>query len=219
MTVFLTFGFAFQTYANNYAICVGADFQDGGEYEPNLNTIPSAKKANNYLTSVGYDAITYSNPNLGLLQSKNDDGSPSMSSSILYFNGEGTISNAVCWWKGKAQNNKCGVIVKDYGDSYYQLTSTNFNHVKLAMFMACQTAPMAKYAANNGATASIGFHYNVKAKDMELFSTFLLNRLARGYTLQEAAAYAETQPGYTNGTTIRNNIVYGGSLSIASRSS
>lgn len=215
LTVVLSLGLSFQAFAADYAICIGKDFKDGDKYEASLNTAPAATKASRYFINARYDSYVCPQPTIGLLKSNNDDKTPVMTSDILYFNGEGS-TNSVSWWKGKGKNqtDKCGVIasatVSGEKDIYYKLTNDNFRYVKLAMFMACNTAPMVDYAVGQGAKSALGFHYKVKSADMEKFSQRVTLRLSRGDTLNEALKYATELGGYLNDS-ITNFKVKGGS--------
>lgn len=221
LTVVLSLGLSFQAFAAEYTICIGKDFKDGDKYEASLNTVPAATKASRYFINAGYDSYVCPQPTIGLLKSNNDDRTPVMSSSILYFNGEGTV-NSVSWWEGKKENpiGKCGVITSDTvsGSSYCNITKENFRYVKLAMFMACNTAPMAQFAKSRGAKSALGFHYEVRATDMEKFSNRVIQNLAQGLTLSESIGYADGYTDYDNDKTVTKHAVEGGSTTIASYS-
>lgn len=213
LTVVLSLGLSFQAFA--------ADFKDGGQYEASLNTLAPTAKAARHFSNAGYDTTTFTSPTIGLLNSRNDDKTPVMTSDILYFNGEGS-TNSVSWWKGEDKDDKCGVIasatVSGEKDIYYKLTNDNFRYVKLAMFMACYIAPMADYAVSQGAKSALGFYQKVKATDMDKFSQRVTQMLSNGDTLTEAVQLADSFRDYTNKETVTKHAVEGGSTTIASYS-
>lgn len=217
LTVVFSLGLSFQSFAA-YGIFIGRDFKDSTMYEASLNTLVPTAKAARHFANAGYDTTTFTSPTNNLLYDVNEYGDLYMCSDILYFNGEGS-TDSVSWWETSKRLYKCGVIAhpRVTGDKniYYNLTSNNFKHVKLAMFMACNTAPMADYAVSQGAKSALGFNYAVKASDMEKFSERVTLRLSRGDTLNEALTYAVELGGYVN-SSIKSFNVKGGSNTVAS---
>ena len=216
----LVIGNTCSAFAANYAVCIGRNFDDATGDKPNLDTRIPTNVANRHFTNAGYDVTSYTTPTYNTLKGKNDDGTLRMSSSILYFNGEGDGSS-VKWWHGVDHDDECGVIANSgiTSTNYYTLTKNNYNTNDLILFMACNSSNMAKYAKETGgAKATVGFLYNVLTNDMSIWSQRLTLALSRGETLRDAVAYADNDERYSENTTVINHYVGGPDVVITNAS-
>ena len=188
--------------ATSYGLAVGATLGSSAE-----DTRTFANTVTNYLNSMGYATIKRTGPTYSNLFVEMNGVSPKrwlLEADVIYLAGHGNWDNV-----SFSTTNKTGPEYNIFitNSSTYQYGPTNgyigigwfnLNKVKFIMFKCCNTANqshsnnVAAYARNDGATTTMGWKGIINRNGIADWITRFWPRVAAGYTVQQAAEYANS---------------------------
>lgn len=191
-----------------YAICVGAEYDGFPSTEDPIDTSDDAINAYNVFDEIGYTSEFCIVPSYEYLDGTNPDGTDRIGSSIVFLDGHGEY-NHIRFESFRLQgtNNKIyntGVSTieeepENGGDNIFvPIKSKDVNNSRLMIFSACYTAQpnedeynLTEYAVRRGAETAIGWTDKIGEQSSADWNERFLDKLAIGYTVEAAALYAD----------------------------
>ncbi|MEA5083158.1 MAG: hypothetical protein VB018_03280 [Lachnospiraceae bacterium] len=239
LSLILTISTALPTLAaTRTGLCVGTDFGYLSNGKWDIDTSEYTYNVNSVLNDLGYRSEFIFAPTASILRDSNLDGEDRLSSDILFLAGHGT-ADTVRW---NYNNNSSGSYlcgVKDGDDStlkfaesenfsnYYEynfvgLENYDMDSVRLAMFMACNTAAssvnITSMAVNQyGADVAMGWKVPIDYTDAGKWSSAFFEAVRQGQSIYDSAYIANDSYSYYNPAAITAFQIYAEQYSYVDR--
>ncbi|MDD3140193.1 MAG: hypothetical protein PHX08_14625 [Lachnospiraceae bacterium] len=239
LSLILTISTALPTLAaTRTGLCVGTDFGYLSNGKWDIDTSEYTYNVNSVLNDLGYRSEFIFAPTKSILRGSNSYGKDRLSSDILFLAGHGTTDYVRWNYENHSSGSYlCGVTygddrtlkIAEYEGSTNSLKYTliglenyEMDDVRLAMFMACNTASspvnITSMAVNQyGADVAMGWKVPIDYKDAEKWSSAFFEAVRQGQSIYDSAYIANDSYNYYNSAAMTAFQIYAEQYSYVDR--